>query len=544
MKLRRYLPLFVSLLALAGCSSTGPTPISSASVPTSESTIPSSSSQISTSALPSGDGWHQQSSLDASLYFFELGHFNSNPIVDSIGDVPVLVLPIEFTNYPFTQSRLDDIRTAIEGSSEDTHYWESLDSFYTESSFGRLDLSFTFAEPYAVSTDPYSWFEVHKNETAYVDEGEAVPYYKAVATMPQLAMEGALNAYKDRTGDDCKSFDSDHDGFVDAIIMIYSCPLKKEGELSELLWAYQYNEQRNVEADLTSPIGFRYFWSSYSAFYEGVKEGQGVDAHTIIHEFGHLLGADDYYNYGKTQLDVAEPSGKSIMMAYNVCDHDIFTKLSYGWVDPYVVDGNCTLTISPSQESGQCILLADHWNGTCFDEFVIFELYTPTGLNELDAKTAYQSYKGMDDYGVRVYHIDHRLARGKSFDEDSLMKVDKILTDEEIEDWPTTARSYAQKYYVLPMVTNTYSKDLDVIRGKGFELIQFVQRGGTNVTKNGGNVTEADLFQTGGEFSLASHSEFFPAGEGKLNNGESLPFKVHFDEVTSEKATLTFTKTA
>ena len=543
MKLRRYLPLFVSLLALAGCSSTGPTPISSASVPTSESTIPSSSSQISTSALPSGDGWHQQSSLDASLYFFELGHFNSNPIVDSIEDVPVLVLPIEFTNYPFTQSRLDDIRTAIEGSSEDTHYWESLDSFYTKSSFGRLDLSFTFAEPYAVSTDPYSWFEVHKNETAYVDEGEAVPYYKAVATMPQLAMEGALNAYKDRTGDDCKSFDSDHDGLVDAIIMIYSCPLKKEGELSELLWAYQYNEQRNVEGNLTSPIGFRYFWSSYSAFYEGVGEGQGVDAHTIIHEFGHLLGADDYYNYGKTQLDVAEPSGKSIMMAYNICDHDIFTKLSYGWVDPYVVTDSCTITINPSEDSGDCIILADSWNGTCFDEFVIFELYTPTGLNELDSTTSYSGYKGPTSYGVRAYHIDNRLyyTSGESYAIDS--KDQTLLTDSETTNFEQTIQKDNNEHYIMPAITNTATYDAEPVSGKGYELIQIIQRGKTNTTKNGTAMAAKDLFKTGDTFTLSSYSAFFP-NKTKLNNGKTLPYSVHFDSVTSTSATLTFTKTA
>ena len=495
--------------------------------------------------MPSGEGWHQHSSLDASLNFHTLGQFNANPVLESTGDLSLLVLPIEFSDTPFTESRLADIKTAIQGSSDDTHYWESLKSFYAKSSFGRLNLSFTFADPYVVSQSPRVWYVDHRTETAFVSGGEPVTYGDAVAALPQLAMEGALNAYKQSTGDDCTAFDHDKDGFVDAVLMIYSCPMEKTGSLSSLLWAYQYNEQREVQADKNSPIGFRYFWSSYQAFYEGVSEGSGVDAHTIIHEFGHLLGADDYYNYGTGPLEVAQPSGKTIMMAYNVCDHDVFSKLCYGWVDPYVVDDSCTLTIAPSQEGGQCILLGNQWNGTSFDEYVMFELYTPEGLNKLDAKTAYGSHKGIDASGVRVYHIDHRLARGRTFEEDSsLMKVDKVLEKQEIVNWEKTAREYGRKYYVMPMVTNTYYADLDAIRGNGYELIQFVQRGGTNTTATGADVTEADLFQTGDEFSLTSHQAFFPAGEGKLNNGANLPFTVRFDEVTSEKATLTFTKIA
>ena len=509
-----------------------------------------SSSSSSSTSEPTG--YYKANIADAEANFYTVGQYNENPTLASTGSPKLLVLPIEFSNSPFTASRLADIQTAIAGTPEETNYWESLHSFYSKSSYGKLDFQFVFADKYTISTSPSAWYKANKSTVFYTEGSEKYTYEDSPVDLAGLALTKAVENYKKKTGDDCQQFDQDGDGMIDACIMIYSCHNVTEDtsleSYGDLFWAYQYSVYSDdFSPNASSPIGCRYFWSSYDFFYEGVNEGKGVDAHTLIHEMGHILGADDYYNYANGSEEAiysenAEPSGCTIMMSHNILDHDIFTKLSYGWVDPYVVDGNCTLTISPSQESGQCILLADHWNGTCFDEFVIFELYTPTGLNELDAKTAYNSYKGMDDYGVRVYHIDHRLARGKNFGEDALMKVDKILTDEEIEDWPTTARSYAQKYYVLPMVTNTYSKDLDVIRGKGFELIQFVQRGGTNVTKNGGNVTEADLFQTGDEFSLASHSEFFPAGDNKLNNGESLPFKVHFDEVTAEKATLTFTK--
>ncbi|MFA6662467.1 MAG: hypothetical protein WCS56_05495, partial [Bacilli bacterium] len=76
------------------------------------------------------------------------------------------------------------------------------------------------------------------------------------------------------------------------------------------------------------------------------EKGKGiVDAHTFIHETGHLLGAEDYYNYRGT----SQPLGGLDMMDYNIGDHNLWTKMEYGWVDPIVVTGNAKVTIKTSQ---------------------------------------------------------------------------------------------------------------------------------------------------------------------------------------------------
>jgi hypothetical protein len=80
------------------------------------------------------------------------------------------------------------------------------------------------------------------------------------------------------------------------------------------------------------------------------------------------------------------------MMDENVSDHDIATKFALGWLHPYVVNGACDLTLRPSQTTGiaYCFPLKEaRWNGSAFTEYLLLELYTPTGLNELDATTAY-----------------------------------------------------------------------------------------------------------------------------------------------------------
>ena len=75
------------------------------------------------------------------------GYNRGMDLAPSTGDVNVLVLPIEFTDFPFSPSTLSNLETALNGNgSEDTGYWESLSSFYRKSSFGQLRLDFHVAD--------------------------------------------------------------------------------------------------------------------------------------------------------------------------------------------------------------------------------------------------------------------------------------------------------------------------------------------------------------------------------------------------------------
>ena len=494
----------------------------------------SSSSSSSISSEEADPGYYKASIEDGGINFFSMGAFNEDPTVNTIGTQKLLVLPIQFSSSPFTESRLNDIKIACGGTSKQTNYWESLKSYYEKSSFGKLNFEFEYADPYTVAASPKAWYDKYKSS------------YSDSSAMPEIAMQEAVKAYK-KNGGDTKQFDSDGDGYIDACIMVYSVPdLQADSTLEtygDLFWAYQYVDTTYPDGDKDSPVGSRYFWASYDFFYEGVEEGKGVDAHTLIHEMGHILGADDYYNYDYDDTEASEPSGCSIMMAYNIGGHDAFTKLSYRWVDPYVVTGDCTITIKPSESSGDCIVLADHWNGTAFDEYVVFELYTPTGLNKLDAETTYNSVTMPTTFGIRAYHIDARLfsANWDEYEEDYTNA--KYLTDEEVANFPSLAEDlYNDEKYVVVAATNTKAYDATFIQGKGYDLIQLIQAGKTNSTKDGDEMDNDDLFQTGDTFDLSSYKNFFNGT--KLNNGNALPYSVSFNSVTASSATLTFTKTA
>jgi hypothetical protein len=109
-------------------------------------------------------------------------------------------------------------------------------------------------------------------------------------------------------------------------------------------------------------------------------EGLYINAVTYIHETGHLLGLDDYYDYNE-----GEGSDKGLggadMMDYNIGDHNVYSKLMLGWVTPTVVTSTQEITISSSTESGQFIMILLDYDGTYFSEYLLIDLYTNEGVN-------------------------------------------------------------------------------------------------------------------------------------------------------------------
>lgn len=133
-------------------------------------------------------------------------------------------------------------------------------------------------------------------------------------------------------------------------------------------------------------------------------------AETYIHETGHLLGLDDYYDYEDAKGS-GEGLGGADMMDYNVGDHNAYSKLILGWVDPTVITTTQTVTINAFESSGQFLMVLLDYDGTYFSEYLLIDLYANTGLNALGASQQnsllyYDSTTKVGaEYGVRIYHV-------------------------------------------------------------------------------------------------------------------------------------------
>lgn len=467
-------------------------------------------STSSTTDEPNYDNYYRSEIVDPYFNYQDLLKADDlNSIPTPRTDLNILVIPVEFSDYRFTTKKINDLKTVFNGTAAQTNYWESVASFYQKSSFNNVNINFTVADVY----DSGHTARSASNLTAWYT------YYFST-----VLLRNAVDNYKLKKS--TKPFDKDGDGFIDAVWLIYSCPNAGESpsiaNISEDYWAYVYWDYLQ-DPSTNSPNASVYAWASYDFMYYNGNTSK-LDAHTYIHETGHLFGLDDYYNYDTNSSD--GPMGGLDMMDHNVIDHNVWSKMSLGWTQPYVVTGDAIITINPSQVNGDSILLANNWNGTSFDEFLMLELYTPTGLNELDSSTRYLEVypRGFTIPGIRMYHVDSRLGLFSPYG--NFVQYGHPIRDNLI----TSNGSY---FGVAHSNTPSYSQNNN-------RLLHMIQAGKKNTYKSGWTGTNADLFQAGNIFTMEDYSVFFRSK--KLNNGENLNYQIEFLSVTSSEATIKFTK--
>ena len=276
----------------------------------------------------------------------------------STGEYDVLVLPIELSDFPFEDGALEDLDVVL-NSEDGTDYWESLSSFYYKSSYGQLKVNFVIADVYESGLTAEQAYARYGTNTVEPDNGISL-------------IDAAFKNYKNNGGKAAK-FDYDSNGWVDGIVAVYSCPDSQSYEYpfydaTNFYWAYTYWSQQTP--NYVSPSFNLYFWLSIDFIY--TDEGQ-LDAHTLIHEFGHMLGLDDYYpsSTSKAPYNAFFPVGWLDMMDGNILDHDAFSKLALGWIKPTVITDSCTVELKPLQDGANAIVLpSGSWNGTAFDEYL------------------------------------------------------------------------------------------------------------------------------------------------------------------------------
>ena len=433
------------------------------------------------------------------------------------GNPKLLVIPVWFTdsNKFISVSKKDNVKEDIEkvyfGTTSETG-WHSVSSYYKEESNGKVELTGTVSD----------WYE--PANVSYTKAGSSNFNTGGLVT-------NAIDWYfQNNQSDSIDNYDSDKDGVMDGVMLIYAAPdyrtLGKEN-LSNL-WAYCYWIQPETIVSEVHPNV--YFWASYDFMYgtnahartgntysNGDASHCTVDAHTYIHEMGHVFGLEDYYDYSsKNYL----PAGAFSMQDYNVGGHDPFSVFAFGWASAYVPTSTSTITISNFQDNHDLILLSPGFNNysSPFDEYLLLELYTPTGLNTLDATYKYQNqFAGPSEVGIRLWHVDARLAKPTSSFGDSF-----TIAGSNVKQDSTWGITHA--------FSNTYddgdpnTEDYLSIMGKGYynyNILQLIRNDKTVDYKPDKYVMDSDLFVKGDTFTMDDYSRQF-VNRTKLNNGKDL----------------------
>ena len=460
----------------------------------------------------------------------DLEHNSGSPMLPKSGSPKMLIIPVAFTESNDFITNYDnvkqDIKTVFFGTSSQVGY-ESVKTYYEKESFNKVSLTGNVSD----------WFSCNKsfkdiNDTSATEriKNDAIDWY-----------------FENNPTDDRKSYDLDNDGFLDGVVLIYGAPDYVTGKLKD----EEKNDRRTLWASVVSatgysgnkdkPIACGYMWASYDFMYPTTerafsRSGKGYsyaaacgtkmnhmqyDPFTYIHETGHLFGLEDYYSYTEIEKFYA---GDANMQSANLLTHDPYSLMLFGWADPYIPEYDGTITIGGLVDTHDIIMLKPDTAtpNSPFDEYILIDLYTPSGLNKYHA-VEHPSIHGpgglLDDLaypGIRIWHVDARLAnRNQGYNEGTLTTNPKssgatLIADNSFGKTKTKNASDDpyRNYLELTLIRNDSSKKLTDL--------SYVRKG--------------DLFETGDTFSQNEFSKQFPNGT-TLDAGSTLGWSIKVDAI-------------
>ena len=440
----------------------------------------------------------------------------------SEGEAKLLVIPVWFndsSNFINTSNKAtvrSDIEKAYFGTKAETG-WHSVKTYYEEESMGRLTITGTVS----------SWYSVNESYTAYGPE-------RSGGNKTMSLVNTAADWYFQTTGESRLDYDKDGDGLLDGVLLIYAAPDYYSSNTSSYsnLWAYCYWVQDESYKNVNNPGANVFFWASYDFMYDSStartrtgKSSYGAgdndhcdpDAHTFIHEMGHVFGLDDYYDYGSSGYS---PARGFSMQDWNVGGHDAFSTVALGWTDPYIPTESCTITLNPFQSSHDAILLTPSWNDydSPFDEYLLLELFTPTGLNKMDCDYAYATNDaGPSATGIRLWHVDARLAyyTRTSFSGEPSWSASQLTTRPDDPNIMGCEVAFV----------NTYNdSDYGSVLGSSYDkynLLELISASTSARTPSSSYLSASDLFRNNSSFSMSKYAAQF-ANSGKLNSNLDL----------------------
>ena len=318
----------------------------------------------------------------------------------TVGSPAVLVIPVDFSDVTAASKgyTTDALKEAFAEGGEVDYF--SVYDYYYISSYGKLELDITVLD---------YWFRPEKNSTYYYNA--TYDYYgEEMEIGDQLILDEALAYLEGRM--DLSRFDSDDNGIIDAVVLINTLDIGDE----DFYWAYRhwnvYTDSDGYYYEYDGVSANDYIWASYQFLNEGYDDDGNayydadiMNTYTYIHEFGHILGADDYYD---TEYE-NDPLGGCDMMDAMLGDHNAFTKFNLGWITSsrlVVTDTSATVTLEDFSKNGDTVIIANNFDPElgAYQEYYVIAYYTESALNSGDGGYFTRP-------GVVVYHVNASLYR-------------------------------------------------------------------------------------------------------------------------------------
>ena len=313
-----------------------------------------------------------------------------------VGNVKTLVILVSFSdlNYitPTPQVAFNSMfNTVGYNANKGTG---SVRDYFMASSYGKFTPNFDVVGPYVLPN----------NQTYYGADSLS----KKDVHLEQMVIDACAKA--SANGIDFSQYDTDNDGYVDNVNIVYAGQSQAEGgDAASTIWP--------VTSSLSNPnISFNgKLISGYTCVSE-LKYGVGTTMTSVgvfCHEFGHVLGLPDYYNtfnsnYTLDKWDIMDV-GSYLNLSCTPPTYSAYDRFYLGYFTPQEINSTSNVTLLPIYQGST---IPANTNNQAF-------LFSATTHN-LNGKSPnpkeffiveYRKKTGWDSYllseGMLIWHIDY-----------------------------------------------------------------------------------------------------------------------------------------
>ncbi len=301
--------------------------------------------------------------------------------VKKAATVQTLVILVDFPDKPFTDGLYLGMPSDFERLlfSEGQISTGSMRECYIENSYGQL----------LVEGDIAGWYTVSQNHDYYTNFCDGSRGFGDYPNNAQKLTEEALDLADADV--DFSQFDVDGDGWVEGVFIVHAgTGYEETGNVCEV-----HSHKWGINAVQKDGVWI----STYSMEPEESPSSGGlIPIGVFVHEFGHVLGLPDLYDYDYDSRGTgrwAVMSGGSYNNGSNSpAQFCAWSKYQLGWLTPTNVTADMTSVDIPATEYDPAVYRL--WpNGTMGDEYFLVENKQPYG---------YDAY--LPSHGLLIYHID------------------------------------------------------------------------------------------------------------------------------------------
>ena len=439
------------------------------------------------------------------------------------GTIAAVVIYIGFTDgYVCDREKLENIFTAEYGQERAL---ESVSTYFRFNSYGNVS---------------FDWYFYYYESGMSCKEA-----FDATETTENLTDSSFAEFQRSFQGD-LKDLDRNGDGYVDLLFFVTGEDSSKtKGDGGNYLIFGGATPTESIRPNLDRPVMHCYSKVPYEDWLSPLKPAMmGGGIRVLLHETGHQFGLVDYYNtrpYGDE--DTFETLGEFDMQSFDLSDWNVYSRFACGWLSPYVIDGSkeeVTIRLGCSSEVPDAVLIptAAGWNGTAFDEYILIDVLAPYAAAGFDWPMLSNFQTDPDDPrmqgGVRVYHVDGRLARVDQYDmasnrpATSYEELLEVISDKDFRHGVWLWDRHYNSDGIDPLLPgdSRFHHLIEIVPSDGSKRFRHNEH--TMYWRAEDTLTVTDLYGPGDVFSMEKCADAF-AEAPLMNNGSTFDYEVRVD---------------